>query len=300
MIEELFDDVIELPNVSVDERFNNLVGLDKEKELILKEGKLLLHPDLLDKWSQGFHSELLPIVTFFKKRPPLMLFSGDVGTGKSTLANSFGSALARAEKTQVTLVQLSLKTRGQGSVGEMTSLITQAFAEVESLAMKLKGGAVIFVIDEADALAETRENSQMHHEDRAGVNALIRGIDKLAASNAATLIVLCTNRETAMDPAILRRVAVHHQFHRPNDAQRLALLTNALGTILKVKELQTVADLLGPVDGRGYGYTYSDITQRLMPRIVLECFPDKAVTFKSVMVAVESVRPTAPFESRTS
>ena len=34
-------------------------------------------------------------------------------------------------------------------------------------------GAVILLVDEADALAQSREAAQMHHEDRAGVNAFL-------------------------------------------------------------------------------------------------------------------------------
>ena len=36
--------------------------------------------------------------------------------------------------------------------------------------------AAILLIDEADALAQSPAQSQMHHEDRAGVNALVRKI----------------------------------------------------------------------------------------------------------------------------
>jgi hypothetical protein len=63
----------------------------------------------------------------------------------------------------------------------MTQLISAAFDCTIEEATKLKGsggrsrGAVILLIDEADALAQSREFAQMHHEDRAGVNAFIRG-----------------------------------------------------------------------------------------------------------------------------
>ena len=42
-------------------------------------------------------------------------------------------------------------------------------------------------------MAQSRELGQMHHEDRAGVNALIRGVDYL---------VMCTNRLEALDHAV--------------------------------------------------------------------------------------------------
>jgi len=224
--EHFFDEVIELPDPDVQRQFQDLVGLDDVKELLLKEGRLLLNPALLEEWSQKQHRQRLPCIDIFLDRPPLILFSGDVGTGKTTLANSFGDAIARSERIKVTVLRLSLMTRGRGAVGEMTQLISQAFKEVESrvgrgTVGRKPGTAMILVIDEADALAESRAVEQMHHEDRAGVNALIRGIDHLTHKRLPILIVLSTNRHEAMDPAVLRRAAAHFRFARPNDAQRV-------------------------------------------------------------------------------
>ena len=47
------------------------------------------------------------------------------------------------------------------------------------------------VVDEADSLAQSREQTQMHHEDRAGVNALLRGIDDFTTEGLPIVVVLC-------------------------------------------------------------------------------------------------------------
>ena len=113
----------------------------------------------------------------FLRRPPLVVLAGDVGAGKSELAETIGDAVARQERIDITLFPMSLSTRGQGRVGEMTQLLSAAFEHTVAEAAKLKSssgksrGAVILLIDEADALAQSREAAQMHHEDRAGVNA---------------------------------------------------------------------------------------------------------------------------------
>ena len=114
----------------------------------------------------------------------MVILSGDVGTGKTELAETIGDKVARNEKIEITLFPMSLSTRGSGLVGEMSRLISESFSCIEEecakIARKKDGGYAagsLLLIDEADALSQSRENAQMHHEDRAGVNALIRGID---------------------------------------------------------------------------------------------------------------------------
>src|SRR5207249_6254602 len=60
---------------------------------------------------------------------PLILFEGDVGTGKTALAETIGDALARKAggKSHVHLLKINTQIRGTGLVGEMTDLIAQAF-----------------------------------------------------------------------------------------------------------------------------------------------------------------------------
>jgi len=299
--DNLFDEIIPLPDPDMEREYDDLVGLADVKHLLIKEGRLLLNPRLLDQWSQKHHGAQLPAVATFQRRPPLILFSGDVGTGKTTLADTFGNAIARSERIKITVFRLSLITRGRGAVGEMTHLISSAFEEVEKHAAGMVGsgkkphGAVILIIDEADALAESRAIEQMHHEDRAGVNALIRGIDRFTRKRLPVLIVLCTNRHDSIDPAVLRRAAAHHKFERPDLDQRASLLRAALNGILSDAEVREVAEEMGKVDGRTYGYAFADITQRFLPSLILEAFPDKPITFDLAISQVRKVAPTKPF-----
>src|SRR5262249_10336253 len=152
------------------------------------------------------------------------------------------------------------------------------------------------LIDEADALAQSRELAQMHHEDRAGVNALIRGIDDLATGRLPVAVVMCTNRPEAIDPAVRRRAAEIFVFHRPNLDQRVALLTRCLATTgLSASQIHKLAEATGETEGRSYGFTFSDLSQRFIPSIVLAAFPDRPVTFELAMNVLQSVSPTTPF-----
>ena len=299
----LFDEVRDLPDEEAARQFGRLIGLDHLKAVLVKQSRLLLMPELLEEWSRSHHDVILPCVGDFGRRPPLIVFSGDVGTGKTTLADSFGDPVARSERlARVTLLRLSLITRGRGAVGEMTHLISKAFDEVVDLARKgsnpsgKPSSAVIFVIDEADALAESRATEQMHHEDRAGVNVLIRGIDRLARDRLPGLVVLCTNRVESLDPAVMRRAAVHHEFKRPTDEQRESLLRDAFGKTFDDTQYRELAQLTGPDrNGRDYGHTFSDIAQRFVPNLLIEAFPDRPVSIELAKSVLEQLEPTAPF-----
>ena len=188
----------------------------------------------------------------------------------------------------------------------MTRLITEAFAYLRqhgpkgAADAKKPTAAAILLIDEADALAQSRELAQMHHEDRAGVNALIRGIDEIANAKMPCLILMCSNRLNALDPAVLRRAAAVFQFERPGPELRAKLLaTHLAGVGLTSGDIAALADSVGPTKERSYGYTYSDLTQRLIPSIVLAAYPDKKITRKLALSVAAEIEPTPPFKAQT-
>lgn len=300
---QLFEDVVAFPDTRAAKTFAQLVGLDDYKERLVKEAILLLDPQQLDAWSAKHHRKTLPILDRFRARPPLFILAGDVGTGKSVLARTFGSEVAARTKTDVALFALSLSTRGSGTVGEMTQLITKAFDQVRDEVRSTRnvkgkaGKGAILLIDEADSLAQSRDENQMHHEDRNGVNALIRGIDALGEERLPVMVVMCTNRGDAIDPAVQRRAAAILPFHRPTEEQRLKVLKEALeGIDITDAQLVSLAQTTGPTGGRSYGYTYSDLTQRLIPAVVLDAFPDRAVTARRATELAASIAPTPPFQ----
>lgn len=305
-INELFDEVLDLPDPDAQRRYAALVGLDDVKSQIHKQAKILLRPSLLDTWARKHHGGAVALADVVRDRPPLFIFGGDVGTGKTTLAETFGDALARGERLAggVRLMRLSLNARGSGTVGEMTTLITRAFSAVEEQAPAIGSGdatqAIILLIDEADALAQSRDTSQMHHEDRAGVNALIRGIDSISTQRRPVITVLCTNRLDALDPAIRRRAFGEFAFARPGSPMRARLLSQIFdGVGFDQRQIAELARLTGE-NGRGYGFTYSDLTTRLASTVLLDAFDEKRVTFEDVVSVLDRVQPTPPFVGEAS
>lgn len=302
-VDELFERRMSYPDFDYRERLAKLVGLDDQKSRLSKILGLLINPNSLSQWIEKYHRGAENISLSVLRRPPLVILSGDVGSGKTELAETIGDMVARQEDIDLTLYPLSLSSRGQGRVGEMTRLISSAFEHVVNEAEKLKSesgtcsGGIILLIDEADALAQSRESSQMHHEDRAGVNAFIRGIDRIANGKLPAAVIMCTNRENALDPAIRRRAADILSFSRPSAEQRKIALEASLSQLgLKDDEISTLVSITGSKEGRDYGFTFSDLTQRLIPSIVLDAFPNKAVTLESAIRVAKGMSPTPPFK----
>lgn len=301
--QDLFEPAISCPDVDLRERLNNLVGLDDHKERLSKILGLLINPKGIKDWAAKHHPDAQNFIDNILRRPPLVVLEGDVGSGKTELATTIGDSVARQENIEITILPLSLSTRGQGRVGEMTKLISSAFDYTIEQAKKLKSdsgksrGAIILLIDEADALAQSRENSQMHHEDKAGVNSFIRGIDRIGNERLPAAVIMCTNRLNTLDPAVKRRAADILEFHRPNDEQRKSVLNIPLKELgFNDKDIEAIVKATGPRKGKvDYGFTYSDLMQRLLPTIVLEAYPDKAVVPEKAIKIAKRVMPTPPF-----
>lgn len=301
-LDELFERRITYPDFEPQERLQRLVGLDEYKKRLTKILSLLVNPTGLEQWIAKYHPGADSLLNTVLRRPPLIVLAGDVGSGKTELAETIGDAVARQEEIDITLFPLSLSTRGQGRVGEMTQLISSAFDYTVNEASRLKNssgkakGALILLVDEADAIAQSRESSQMHHEDKAGVNAFIRGVDRIANNRLPAAVIMCTNRLSALDPAIKRRAADILTFDRPSDSQREAALSPSLIELgFSPAQVARIVAETGPNDVRPYGFTFSDITQRLLPTIVLDAYPDQAVTPDRAQKIVKSIIPTPPF-----
>lgn len=306
-LNDLFEHRLTYPDVDAQDRLSRLVGLDEHKARLTKTLALLVNPTGLEAWAERHHPNANAVVKAVLRRPPLVVLAGDVGAGKSELAETIGDAVARQEKIEVTLLPMSLSARGQGRVGEMTQLLSAAFEYTSEEAHKLRStsgkarGAVILLVDEADALAQSREAAQMHHEDRAGVNAFIRGIDRLGRGRLPAAVIMSTNRLTALDPAVRRRAADILVFERPNKEQRHAVLDEPLSQLGCTKQqIESVVSATGALKGRSYGFTFSDLTQRLLPSIVLEAYPSNAVNPARAIEIARAMAPTPPFQEAAS
>ena len=238
--------------------FEALFGIDAIKEALVDELTLILDRKRLEAWTQRHHAKGLGILDITRSTLPLILLSGDVGCGKTALASCVATAVARAIDQRIVCLETPSDIRGGGHVGELSARVTEAFTQAKGRAAAV--GRAILVIDEADDLGTGRGQMQAHHEDRAGVNVLIKQINRLATSPAPIALIMITNRAEVLDPAVIRRAALRLNFERPNETARFAVFQRMLqGTTASEAQIHELAKLTT----HNIPYTYSDLTDRI-------------------------------------
>lgn len=288
---ELFEAEIILPDAGLAERGGRLIGFEERFSRLGRAMAILLDPDSLAAWTTRFHGKDLPLLRAMADRYPLIVLHGDVGTGKTAFAEAAADRLCRITHREGMLLKLSTRVRGVGQVGQMSHLINQAFAAVEAEAGRKR--AAVLLIDEADSLASSREQIHSHHEDKVAVNTLIQKIDGVRRLGGRLLVILCTNRLTALDPALLRRAALDERFDRPDEAERAGLLlADTAGLGISPQALEQTVSLTGPEANDGLGFTFSDLRTRLLPEAILRAYPDRPLADGDLLEAARAMAPS--------
>lgn len=288
----VFEVKADLPIKQLDDLANSLLGFDARYSRIKKQVQLLLQADELEHWSKQKHGKKLAVIQLLADQYPLAIFHGDVGTGKTANAEAIVNRLAREAKIEDALLfKLSNKVRGTGKVGEMGTLISQAFDEI-TRSIGSGNGRAFLIIDEGDSLGASRSQEHSHHEDKVGVNTLIQAIDDLRKHGGRIFAILCTNRLAALDAAVLRRAAIVEEFVRPSHEERQELFTKDLSDIgLSEQDIAELVSATAP-HGEEPGWTYSDIRTRLYPTAVSLAFPDSALSIRHFHEALSNLKPS--------
>lgn len=293
----IFDAKTPLPDAPLSGREKTLLGFDDRFRKIHDQLQLLLHLKDLEAWSKNLYKKKVPLCDLVAEQYPLVVFHGDVGTGKTAMAECIANRLAKDSRTEdAVLFKLSNRVRGSGKVGEMGTLLTQAFHEVVQAAGKSR--RAFLIIDEGDSLAASRNQEHSHHEDKVAVNTLIQGVDDLRRFGGRIVVFLCTNRLSVLDAALQRRAAIVEEFTRPDDAQRQALLTMDLDGIgLTDRQIKELVEATGPHDKRP-GWTFSDIRTRLYPAALAQAFPSRELKFKDLLDVATALKPSPVMEDK--
>ncbi len=247
----------------------------------------MLNGNIVENWKKKHHPKSLMLLEHLGTSSPLIILSGEVGCGKTALAQSIGTPLAEKMDKPVKVFETPSNIRGSGLVGEISNRITDAFTSAKS---KIKDNEIgILVIDEADDIATSRAQNQAHHEDRAGLNVLIKQIDLLKKEKNNMVVIMITNRVDALDPAIRRRTSLHLEFERPI-GERLEELLLRLFENTKYEENEW-KKLLKHLQGQTIPFSFSDLIQRVGKQAMLtsieENIPFSLATFNAVLLKTE-------------
>ena len=292
----LFELELELPDEKIAAAAKRLVGFEERYQRLHRDLRLLSDPQELTDWSKKFYKHELALSAAIADRYPLVIFAGDVGTGKTATAEGACDGLARESRKEAMLFKLSTRVRGSGKVGQMSTLLNEAFDVVAKQAGKTRQSFLI--IDEADSLASTRDTEQSHHEDKVAVNTIIQKVDDLRRHNGRILVFLCTNRAGTLDPAIVRRAARTEIFERPNEREREELLRMDLASLnIKDQTIQELVKLTGAQNGQP-AFTFSDLRAKLLPDALCRAFPSRALTDEDFLKAAKEVRPSPAVKNR--
>ena len=287
----IFDNTIDLPNKEIKERTEYLIGFEGKFQRIYGNLKLLLDQEGLKEWSNKYYKRILPVIGQLTERYPLIILAGDAGTGKTVSAEAIADRMTRELKKEGFFLKLSTRVRGEGLHGQMGNLVNDAFTELKKQAGKNR--LAFLLIDEADAIATTRSTLQMHQEEKAAVNTLIKKIDEIRELKGRAIIFMATNRLHFIDEAIIRRAAVILEFERPTEQERKDLFKKSLdGIVFSKKQIQKLADLTSPENNNEVGHSFSDIRLKILPEAIATCFPNSSLTFKILCDTIMNIKPS--------
>ncbi|WP_338877276.1 AAA family ATPase (plasmid) [Spirosoma sp. SC4-14] len=248
---------IKHPDQDAEISYHQLIGIDEQKTELLKNLTFLLDSKRIDKWAQKHHNEGISLLLHLDTGTPLVILSGEVGCGKTALAQTIGTPLALSLGRPVKVFETPSNIRGSGMVGEISNRITEAFEFVKSQLRHEEVG--LLIIDEADDIATSRSQNQAHHEDRAGLNVLIKQLDGIKRSKKSIVVIMITNRVTVLDPAIRRRTSLHLVFERPTGNKLIEVLRwLLLGTTYTEDDFKKLVD----VATNRIPFSFSDLIHR--------------------------------------
>lgn len=272
------------PNHGAQQTYDNLFAIDDQKSVLMRTLTFFFQSTKIEKWHRKHHHNKLSFLTSIVDGTPLIILAGDVGCGKTALANSIGTPLGKALDKRIHTFETPSNIRGSGRVGEISGRITEAFTQAKA---KLKGDQLgLLIIDEADDLASDREQDQAHHEDRSGLNVLIKQIDSIGKEKVNLAILLITNRLKALDPAVVRRATQVILFNRPDTEGRKQVFESMLAGSGATK-----ADIEGLVEASDRGehsYSFSDLVQKVGRQALIKAIEEDRPFDKIILLEVLS------------
>lgn len=165
--------------------------------------------------------------------PATLLVYGPPGCGKSRLARHISSALG----LRLFVARLD---------GLISSYLGSTAKNIRAAFEFAAGTPCVLFLDEFDAIAKLRDDSQELGELKRVVNSFLQNLDTLGPDS---VVIAATNHPHLLDSAVWRRFSYRLELHPPDAAVREKLWTTYLGTLLPNADLPLLADLSEGLSG---------------------------------------------------
>ena len=164
-----------------------------------------------------------------------LLLCGPPGCGKTMTAYAIGNAL----KLPIAYVRLD---------GLVSSYLGQTSTNLRKVFDSVKNQRIILFLDEFDAIAKKRDDTNELGELKRVVTTLLQNFDNLPSN---VILIAATNHEHLLDPAIWRRFNFTITLDLPAVEQRKALIQNGLTKYgIKAKiDVSTIAKVTEGMSG---------------------------------------------------
>jgi SpoVK/Ycf46/Vps4 family AAA+-type ATPase len=163
-----------------------------------------------------------------------LIFWGPPGCGKTATAQWLAAELG----LPFGIVRL-------GSL--ITSYVGETGANLQRILLAAEQTPMVLLLDEADAIAKSRDDENDVGELRRVVNALLQGLD--AFNSRHSIVILASNHTELFDQAVWRRFDDVVEFPLPSHVERLALLRHLTSGLTLKGSLPAIAKQL---EGRSY------------------------------------------------
>lgn len=165
--------------------------------------------------------------------PESLLLFGPPGCGKTTIAHYI------SERTGLPLVTAKLD-------GLISSLLGSTAKNIRKIFEYAQERPCILFLDEFDAIAKARNDSQEVGELKRVVNSLLQNIDTFNENN---ILIAATNHEKLLDPAVWRRFTNQIEVPKPTEDEipellKLYLKSVNVDFIEDIKKIKTISEIL--------------------------------------------------------